>query len=245
MLGKTKAVLGTLLILSLLALVISQATAMPSQAISESNFGEITSSGKAIVSVKPDTAYVQLGVDAREETAAEAQAKVSESMNQVIKELKALGINESDIQTSSYHIRPEYRWDDSTQTQVLTGYLVSHQLEVIIRDIENSGKVLDQVVDAGGNRISGIRFEVSEHDLVYEKALEQAVINARKKAEAMGRGIQVSELKPVSIVEQSQYYAPYMRSDMMPMMEKSMDTQIMTGEINVTAEVLVTFRFSK
>lgn len=206
--------------------------------------GKISAVGKASIKATPDMAYVNIGVEKQNSEVEKAQSEVTLAMNGIMDALKKLGIKESDIKTMNFNIYPNYKWVEKDQKQVITGYTVSHQLEVTIRNIKDSGKLLDQVVKAGGNSVSGIRFGVSNHEALYNLALESAVKNAKSKAEAMGRGLGISNLKPLQITEQSVYSAPYMRNEMSnAVADSAAKTEIMPGEMEITAEVFVEFGY--
>ena len=62
----------------------------------------ITVQGTGKVTVKPDIAVTTMGVISSAKTVAEAQQKNTEIMNKLIEKVKALGIEEKDIQTTNY-----------------------------------------------------------------------------------------------------------------------------------------------
>jgi uncharacterized protein len=52
-----------------------------------------------------------------------------------------------------------------------------------VRDIDRIGELLDSAVEAGGNVIESINFELSEPSNLHEQALETAMSDARRKAQ--------------------------------------------------------------
>jgi uncharacterized protein YggE len=58
-------------------------------------------------------------------------------------------------------------------------------VEVRLRDLEAIGGILDAAVQAGGNRIEGIRFEVSDPAPYLDQAREAAWNDAQHRAEQL------------------------------------------------------------
>ena len=147
----------------------------------------ISTTGKASIEVVPDIAYVNIGVVAEDKDLAKAEKEVSSKMQETIKELHDLGITEDDIKTLGVSISPKYVWNESTKLNVISEYSVSNTIEVKIRDINQTGNMLSKVVKVGSNRISGLRFDLEDKSEYYNLALENAVRDAKRKAQAMGK----------------------------------------------------------
>lgn len=64
--------------------------------------------GEGRVTIKPDVAVVNLGVEAEDKTVKEAQDKINQVMKAVTGEVKKIGIKEEDIKTENYNIYPTY-----------------------------------------------------------------------------------------------------------------------------------------
>jgi len=216
----------------------------PAQANEDGLVGKITAHGKASVIATPDVAWVSLGVIEKASTVDEAQQSVAKKMEDILLALKNAGIKDEHIKTVQFNIYPNYIWIDARNEQKIDGYTVTHQLEVKILDVDQSGKLLDATVKAGGNSVSGIRFGLNDETALYAQALELAVKDAKVKAEAMGKGLGIVSIKPLNITEQAMYNAPYRASDLAVKMEsEAYDTQLLTGELSIQAEVIVEFSY--
>jgi uncharacterized protein YggE len=134
--------------------------------------------GHGEVTGKPDTATVQIGVETDAATAKDALAQNTTQAQAIQARLVKLGVAEKDIQTSNFSINPTYG-SDSRQ---VAGYHVSNIVTVKIRDLENSGTLLDQVVQSGANSIYGVSFSVADPQALLDKAREQAMQNAKARA---------------------------------------------------------------
>ena len=122
----------------------------------------ISVSGEGRTSAAPDTALLNIGVSAKEMTVAEASSEVQAAIGRLLDSLKANGVAEKDIQTSQFSINPEY--DYQYNEQKLTGYRVTHVLQVKVRDINQAGKVIDDGVEAAGNlvQVGGISLTIDD-----------------------------------------------------------------------------------
>ena len=61
-------------------------------------------------------------------------------------------------------VQPEYSWNEKDRKRVLLGYLVSRQVQVELRDLEQLGPLLERAVDAGVNQVErpGARLEPAQ-----------------------------------------------------------------------------------
>jgi uncharacterized protein YggE len=145
---------------------------------------QITVVGSGEVKVTPDTASVQIGVETTATTTQEALAQNTAQANAIIEKIKALGVAEKDIQTSGFNISPTY----STDGRQVTGYTVSNQVSVTIRNLAQAGTLLDQVVQAGANRIYGVSFSVADPAAAQAQARDKAVADAKARADQLAKG---------------------------------------------------------
>ena len=74
----------------------------------------------------------------------------AEAMDALMKALTARGIEERDIQTTRFSIYPEYQYDRDKDRSELVGYRVNNQISVTIRNLDQVGMVIDDMLEAGG-----------------------------------------------------------------------------------------------
>lgn len=154
----------------------------------------ITVSASGSVTADPDIAYMAAGVVSDAETAREALAKNAAAMTKLLDGLKALGIAPGDIQTTQLNVDPRYtNAKDNPRTQVLSGYRVTNQVYLVIRDLKRLGEIVDQAISLGANHLGLVSFEVSKADQLKDEARKAAVANARRRAElfAAAAGVQL------------------------------------------------------
>ena len=154
-------------------------------------------------------------------------------MGAVITRLKELGIDEKDIQTSSYNV-----WRDEKR---LT-FVVSNSVRVTIRDVEASGSLPEAAVDAGANEVRGIWFGVEERGALEEQAWARAMAAARGRAEQLAHLGGVQLRPPVYISENSGWYADsgWSLAKAAPALESS-DMPVESGETRVSVTVQVKY----
>jgi hypothetical protein len=162
----------------------------------------LTANGAASVSAVPDMAIVTLGVVSEAKSARAALDSNNADMSAVINTVTDAGIADKDVATSQFAIAPVYApppKDGSDAPAKIIGYRVSNEVRVTIRDLAASGAVLDKVVSAGANRVTGISFDIAERDALEKQALAAAIKDARAKAALMADAAGVTLARIVSI----------------------------------------------
>ncbi len=161
----------------------------------------ITVSASGTVSVEPDQARITSGVTADGASAREALTNNTAAMQKVIAGLKESGIDPKDIQTASFRVEPRYTRPIEGQAAKIDGYSVTNEVQVLVRDLDKLGDILDRLVTAGANQTAGLNFEVSKAETLLDEARQQAVANALRRAKlyAAAAGAEVGEV--LTIVE--------------------------------------------
>lgn len=231
-------------IVALTGCTIAAPTSTPSITVGSQQEG-IWVNGQGEVQAVPDIAVLSLGVQAEAMTVAEAQDMASRAMDAVMAALKAKGVADKDIQTTGYSVYQQTRWENDKQESVVTGYQVSNNVQVKVRQVADAGTVLDAAVAAGGDliRVQGVYFQVDEPAPYLEQARAKAVADAKAKAEQLAGLAGVSLGKPIYISENS--YSPVIyRGAEMAASDSSMPaptTPITPGETTITANVQIVY----
>lgn len=206
----------------------------------------ITVTATASLPVEPDMAEITLGVVNKGDTAADAQAGNTEKVDLVVETLKGLDVAEKSIQTTEFYIYPEYDYSEGEET--LTGYTATTYLKVSDLPIEKAGEVITECAKAGINNVNGLRYFSSVYDETYQKALEQAVADARVKAEGLAKASGAELIDPPTIAEDYQdmtYRYGDMNSYTMEAATAEDDAggvSLNGGTLDVTARVTVTYK---
>jgi len=161
----------------------------------------ISVTGEARISVPPDLAQVEGGVTSEAKTAREASDANNAAMGKVLLALKSAGIEEKDYQTSRLSLQPQSSSSKVSGPPTIVGYRASNRVTIRLRDITKVANVIDTLVGAGANDIGGINFMVSQASKLLDEAREQAVADARRKAEIYAKAAGVTLGAPLNIVE--------------------------------------------
>ncbi len=163
----------------------------------------ISVSGEGKATAPPDMATIHTGVITQAVRARDALDANSTAMERIMAALKSHKIAAKDIQTSSFNVRPEYKRGPRGQQQSeIVGYRVTNQVRVRVRNLPDLGEVLDALVEAGSNQVSGISFTIDDPTGVLNQARNRAVADARSRAELYAQAAGVRVGKVISISEQ-------------------------------------------
>jgi uncharacterized protein YggE len=199
----------------------------------------VTGSGK--IFVKPDKADVSIGVQVIRQTLGAARDDAALQMNAVIAALHALGLTDADIETAYLDISPTY--DYNGQSQRITGYQVTNQLTVHVKNLDQLAAVVDDSVTAGASTINGITFSVSDQSAAETQARTAAVHDARARADALAAAAGVTITGVASISETS--FTPPIWYGMPAARDAAgAPTPIIPGMTQVSIDVSVTYLIS-
>ena len=173
----------------------------------------ISVTGEASVSVPPDLAHIEGGVSTDAKTAREASDANNAAMGKVLLALKGAGIDEKDYQTSRLSLQPQYAAPSKTNERpAVVGYRASNRVTVKVRDVTKVASLIDVLVSAGANEIGGIDFSVSQASKLLDDAREQAIADARRKAQIYAKAAGVTLGEPIAISEDGGGPRPMFRS---------------------------------
>lgn len=226
---------------ALALLVAMQAPAMAQEA---PRIAELSVSGDGVVLAKPDIATVSIGVVSEGPTARAALDANSSDMTKVVDSVRAAGIQERDIGTTGFNIDPVYshqpiRPDGTQENPQIVGYRVTNLVSVRIRDIDNSGAVLDAVVSAGANRVTGIEFGIAEPGRLEDEAMKNAISDARRKAQIIADAAGVRLVRILSVSTNANFGVPRFEARVAASDAKAVP--ILQGERSLSANASLVF----
>ena len=203
----------------------------------------ITVSGEGKATGQPDIAILSLGISTLRPTVAEARNEAASTMQKVIDSVKGNGVAEKDIQSAQYSIYPEYDYS-IVASQKLLGYRITNTVTIKVRDIDKTSDVLDGATAAGGDltQVQGISFTIDEPDALRDQAREDAVNDAKARAQRLADTAGVKLGDPISITEGSVSLPVPMKSialDSRGAAEQA--TPIQPGELDIDLTVQVVF----
>jgi uncharacterized protein YggE len=208
----------------------------------------LSGNGEGEVMVAPDIAIVTLGVVSRGTTAAAALAVNSTELQVALDQVKAAGVPEKDIATSGFSVQPVYQTGrpPSDQPPPIVGYTVSNTVRVTIRDVARSGAILDQVVRAGANRVSGIMFDIADRKAAEEEAMKAAIAEARRRGELMAEaaGVRLVRVVAVNASANGGGPIPVFQRDTFAAQAAAAPPPVLPGQQRVTAQATVTWEIA-
>lgn len=205
----------------------------------------LTVSGEGVVTVKPDTASIAVGVVTESTTAGEALSANTQKMGQVMVGFRGLGIAQKDLRTSAFSVspiyaRPDRLSDGNRSDRRIVGYRVSNKVTAIIRDLDKVGSVLDQVVTLGANSVDALSFFIEETAGELDRARALAVADAQRKASVLARaaGVQLGEILTINEVSG---YRPKTLMPFASVAKMAADVPVASGtqEIRATVSLVI------
>lgn len=211
-----------LIILSILAIA---ATVFVTKGNKSYDENTISVSGTAEVNAVPDVATFSFTVKETAKVIKDAQDVISQKVSTILDGLDDAGVDEKDIKTQSYTMYPKYEWvkvksqenvaldgtvfyPGNNNKQVQTGFDVSQNVTVKLRDFDKVPEVLELFATAGVENLNGPNFEIDEPEALQEEAREMAIDEAKEKAQRLAKDLGVKLGKIVSFNEGSRGYSP-------------------------------------
>lgn len=171
-------------------------------------------SGEGVAVGTPDLAMLTFAVETTGTTAKEAMSDNANRLAAVRDELKGLGVEARDMQTTGFSLNPNYDYDKNNRRDrnKIVGYTARNGLFVRLRDVEKAGEAIDKAVTAGANRLDSLSFGFQEPGKLKEQAQRDAVRNARAVAELMAEeaGVRLGPVLSMSMSSHSPSPRPMM-----------------------------------
>lgn len=217
--------------------------AMLGAPVAAAQSSEITVTAQGSASTMPDMARASFTISTDAGTAAAATSENNSRYERLLSGLRALGIAQSDIRTTSLSLsyNPPPKPPDSPQPGQRYGYFVYRGLEVTVHRLTLVGKVVDAAVAAGVTDVNSVSFDTSDQRGQFARALRDGVEQARAHADAMAAaaGLRITRVKTM------QEGAP---SRIVPAMQgqvfrsaAAVPTQIEPSAVQTQATVTVTY----
>ena len=238
---------------------LSESRYLPSQSLQSNSLlpHGINVQANSSISVPADLASFNIKIKSREKTVTEARENTARYANRVVDAIKKLNISEDDIQTTSFNIYPETRWIEKKDDfgvyseSTIIAYSVENSINVLVRNLDDLGKVIDEATIAGENQIqiNNINFSISNINSYEKKLRENAAINAKNKAqtyvESLGLKLgNLNYLNEISSPITTPSYEPRMEIAMSADSQYTPSTFI-PGDIEISISIQANFEISR
>lgn len=216
----------------------------------------ITLSGEGKTTASPDRATITFSVreqtklakkveyaesDEDDKDVKDSKDRIAKKINLALDELNKI-LDKKDISTETYSSYPRYNYPVNGPG-LIDGYDVSQTISVKVVDIKNVSKILDIISKAGINEVSGPGYYIEKDEVFKDKAREEAINDAKRKANILAKQLGVSVLRIVSYTEDSNYVPmTYMtKTSLSGAVEDATTATLPEGENEITSNVTITF----
>lgn len=220
--------------------------------------------GKAEVKAQPDQFSLTISIKERGIAASKVKQIVDKKSEQVVNMFIKQGVSKSHIDSSMLRMYPIYEKPEVTidnaelerrvngnnqvnlplkkheqKVQRIRLFDVARTISVKLNSLEQYDSVLEHLVKIGVSNISPIQLGFSDPDALYQRALQNAIDNAKSKASNIAKQLGVSVGKVISIKETG-YHAPSVYR--MAAMESKAGFNSQATERAISAQVVTTFQ---
>jgi uncharacterized protein YggE len=157
----------------------------------------ISVAGEGSVTAANDTARLGFGVEGRGATRRAALRRSSANLRRVLAALKGLDVADRDLRTRGVSV---VRRRDR-RGRKLPGYIARGGVTAVVRDVTQTGAVVDAAVAAGAASVDGPSFFIDDPQAVLRRALVAAFRDARTKAAALAAEAGLTLVQTMSIRE--------------------------------------------
>jgi uncharacterized protein YggE len=141
----------------------------------------ISVTGDASLTAANDSARVGFGVEGRGATRPVALRRSSANLRRVLTAVRQLGVADRDLRTRGVSVARRR----DRRGRRLPGYIARGGVSVVVRDVTQTGAVVDAAVAAGAASVDGPSFFIDDPRALLRRALVAAFDDARSKAAAL------------------------------------------------------------
>jgi len=184
---------GLIVVAAVLVLTLAGCGAAPVAVTGGESVDTLTVTGVGESRSDPDMATLNAGVNVSNTSISDAVAESNKTIAAITDAVKALGVEDADIQTTNFNVWPEDVFDqNSGQTTGEKRYHVDSTVQINVRQIDSVSKILEAAIENGANNIYGLSFGMQDTSSLAEEARTAALADARNRAEQMASGLGVT-----------------------------------------------------
>lgn len=160
----------------------------------------ITVKGEAESSSTPDFVRVSASIYTTEKTVADAKSEVDAKAQKTFDALEGFKISDNDLTFGGLSVEREYDYDRN-DNQKFVGYTVTRDIEVKLRSFQNYELLIESLIRAGATSVGSPQAGVDDEAALKTAALKEATAIAKRKAQEIAKGLDVSVGAPFEIGE--------------------------------------------
>lgn len=163
----------------------------------------VTVVGEAQTQLKSQIAVFSAGVSSVNDNKDTAINEVNQKITKIVEAVKTFGVPEADIKTQNMSVyqSEETYYEEGRQKSRLGQWRVNNTIEVKLRDVEKSNELADLLTKNGANNVYGPNFSVDDTSKTENSLLEEAIKNAREKADIIAKSTSRRIGKVVNVTE--------------------------------------------
>lgn len=198
--------------------------------------------GYAAREVTPDTVKITIGVTTQADELNTAKTRNDGFMNQIVTDLRAIGLEKRDMKNSSFYVTPSYTSGTPSDTAKIKGYTVSNSLTVTTKDFDKLPKIIETAMNDGANQMHGLQFYVQNEVAIREELTKEAVQNGYRQAGLIANALGQS-LGPIVTAEiQQRSPADYTFGNGGMSRAEGTSTSVEQGTVKISMVVNLTYR---
>ena len=208
----------------------------------EKQIPTVTVTGHAEMSVRPDVAFITLGVVTAGNDVAIERQENDQAVQRIVEAVTALGIEQNKITTSQFFLQPIYRQQDPKEqaTPVISGYRLQNTMIITVEDLAKTSAVIDAVFQAGANQFQGLRFGLRDDKAVRDELLKKAVLDGKRKAGIIADTLGINVGKLISVSETGRTNPVY-TGDAPTFKQDAVRTPVEAGSMTVSVNVTLSY----
>lgn len=219
----------------------------------ETSFSKtISVTGEGEVTAIPNIAKINIHLTKEAENTKDAQKLLNDSIQKTLDYLKAQKIEDKDIKSEFGGLNPKYSYEKVAcfmypcpqRDPKVVGYVASQDIEIKIREVDNSSAIRTGLSELGITGISGPFFSVEDEKIFEAKARTEAIKEARKNAKVLAKDLGVKLGKVVSFYEtndEAMGRGMYSLKSSAVMEDRETAPVLPKGENKITSSVTVTY----
>ncbi|MGB7418982.1 MAG: SIMPL domain-containing protein [Erythrobacter sp.] len=198
------------------------------------------------VDAEPDLVTIGAGVTTEAASAVAALRENSVQMRAVIDRILALGVAPDDVQTTGINLNAQYNYDRTNQRQIFRGYQASNRVSVKLREVEETGEVLDALVAAGATDLSGPDFSIEDDEAAKDEARSRAIARAQDRAQSYAALFGYDGVRVLSISEtiRGSIPRPVMRTAMVEEAAADISAPVQPGRVSTGVSISVKYEMT-
>ena len=207
----------------------------------------VSVSGYAEVSITPDIAKISFSVSETRSSVVSAQKYTSRIVENTLKLLSRMDIDEKRISTTGTSVNPVYHWNSTQEKQELTGYSVRREIRLELDDLAKLGTLIEEAGKLGITHIASPRFDSSERKKMQKEAYELAFLDAKETASILANaaGKRLGGVITIDAKARTSQRPIALRNrSIKTIKNESKGTNYLSGDITLSASVNAAFRLN-